>query len=255
MQRRKKGVLIFAVLAGLSAVPVGASESGSLAIGARLRTTGDHNPTCPAGTADNVECHVHSDNGLVAGLGAVSTSYFFRVDVRQPECIRVLGYPVTLTVAGKGSLDLAVNPVEGCLSAEAALSASQSFTIVGGSGLYTAARGTGTISRHLTNQPAAVVGTETFAGTLIVPGVDFDTTKPTLSGATSRRVHARRGATRARVRYRVTAFDDRDGSLPVTCRPPSGTTFRIGRTTVTCSAVDTSGNKATARFVVSVRRG
>jgi HYR domain len=59
----------------------------------------------------------------------------------------------------------------------------------------------------------------------------------------------------ARVRYRVSARDATDGPVPAVCLPRSGSVFRVGRTSVGCSAVDTSGNAATARFVVTVRRG
>jgi HYR domain len=251
-------VALASTAAAAAAMPVHRArgrESDVLKLRGAVRITGNHEPTCPAGTADGIECHLHTGVGLVPGLGRVTTSYSFRVNVAQSDCVRVLGYPVTLTVVGKGSIDLVVDPIAGCLSAEAVLSAPQGFTIVGGSGLYAEAHGNGTLSRALSSQPAAVVGTETFSGTLIVAGVEFDTTKPTFSGATSRTVRAPHRSTRARVRYRVTAVDDRDGRVPVTCRPASGARFRVGRTTVTCSAVDTSGNRATARFVVTVRRG
>lgn len=246
--------LALAVLASIS-TSAAAGESGTLALRGMLRITGDHDSTCAPGAADGIECHAHNGSGLVPGLGRVSTSYSFRVDVSQSGCVRVLGYPVTLTVAGKGSIDVVVDPIAECLSAEAVLSASQPFTVAGGSGLYANAHGAGTLSRALSSKPAAVVGTESFTGTLSVAGLDFDTTNPTLAGAKSRTVRAQRGATRARVRYRVTAADDRDGPVPVTCRPASGTRFRLGTTTVACSAADTSGNLATARFVVTVRRG
>jgi HYR domain len=169
--------------------------------------------------------------------------------------VRVLGYPATLTVTGKGSIDVMLDPVAACLSPEAVFSAPQTFAVVGGSDLYSGAGGGGTLSRALSYQPAAVAGTETFTRTLVVPGLAFDTTKPRLSGATPRTVRAPRGAGGVRVRYRVTAVDERDGAVPVACRPRSGARFRVGRTTVACSATDTSGNKATARFVVTVRRG
>ncbi len=231
-------------------------ETGSLALRAALRITGNHDPTCPPGTAASVACHQHMGSGLVPGLGTVTTSYSFRVDVGQTDCVRVLGYPATLTVAGKGSIDLVLAPIAACLSPDGVLSAAQTFTVVGGSGLYAGAHGDGTLSRRLYNLPAAVIGTETFTGTLVVAGLDFDTTKPTLSGAAPRTVRAPRGATRVRVRYhRVTAVDDRDGAVPVACRPRSGARFRVGRTAVVCSAVDMSGNRSMTRFVVTVRRG
>ncbi|MGW6204541.1 HYR domain-containing protein [Streptomyces sp. NPDC055089] len=56
----------------------------------------------------------------------------------------------------------------------------------------------------------------------------------------------------ARIRYRVTATDAQDGTLPVTCTPASGSFFPVGTTTVTCSATDAAGNTGTdtARFEV-----
>ena len=65
-------------------------------------------------------------------------------------------------------------------------------------------------------------GTETWTGTLEVPGLEFDVTRPTLTGATSKKVKAKKGAKSARVVFRVTAQDDRDGALPVSCAPRSG---------------------------------
>src|SRR5439155_20634739 len=52
-----------------------------------------------------------------------------------------------------------------------------------------------------------------------------------------------------------TATDDLDGSLPVTCTPPSGGMFPIGETIVTCSATDSSGHKVSVTFKVTVVDG
>jgi hypothetical protein len=49
-----------------------------------------------------------------------------------------------------------------------------------------------------------------------------------------------------------TATDDRDPAPVVDCEPPSGSTFAIGSTTVTCIAMDASGNTTTGSFVVAV---
>ena len=55
------------------------------------------------------------------------------------------------------------------------------------------------------------------------------------------------------VQYTVAAVDDTD-PLPTTdCTPASGSLFRIGDTTVTCTATDASQNSTTASFVVHVR--
>ncbi|MFN0153504.1 MAG: HYR domain-containing protein [Gaiella sp.] len=93
----------------------------------------------------------------------------------------------------------------------------------------------------------------TWTGTLTVPGLDFDVTPPTLAGATNKTVRAKKGAKSARVVVGVTAQDDRDGTLPVSCSARSGSRFRIGRTPVTCSSTDGSANTAKATFTVTVR--
>jgi hypothetical protein len=48
------------------------------------------------------------------------------------------------------------------------------------------------------------------------------------------------------------ASDTVDGPLPVSCLPASGSTFPLGVTTVTCTAVDSFGASAGASFTVSV---
>jgi hypothetical protein len=79
-------------------------------------------------------------------------------------------------------------------------------------------------------------------------------TAPTITGAKPKTVRVPRKAKRARVTYQLTATDDVDGSVPVSCRPPSGSRFKIGRTRVQCEAVDKSGNAATVGFTVTVAR-
>jgi hypothetical protein len=57
----------------------------------------------------------------------------------------------------------------------------------------------------------------------------------------------------ASVTYVATATDIVDPSVPVACQLPSGTTFPIGSSTVTCTATDDSGNSASGSFVVTVK--
>ena len=52
--------------------------------------------------------------------------------------------------------------------------------------------------------------------------------------------------------YVASATDLVDGSVPVTCAPASGSLFPLGKTTVTCSAADLSGNIGNDAFVVNV---
>lgn len=56
----------------------------------------------------------------------------------------------------------------------------------------------------------------------------------------------------ADVTYTQLAVDAVDGTVPVTCTPPSGSTFPLGRTTVQCSATDAHQNTANGSFYVNV---
>ena len=78
--------------------------------------------------------------------------------------------------------------------------------------------------------------------------------EPTIKGATNKLVRVGRSLKRVRVTYAVVAQDDVDGTFPATCLPKSRTWFKVGRTTVRCSARDTSGNESRATFVVTVKR-
>ncbi|WP_168734685.1 HYR domain-containing protein [Deinococcus sp. KSM4-11] len=55
------------------------------------------------------------------------------------------------------------------------------------------------------------------------------------------------------VNFTATANDAVSGPAPVTCTPPSGSTFNVGVNTVTCTAKDAAGNQATGTFTVTVR--
>jgi hypothetical protein len=54
------------------------------------------------------------------------------------------------------------------------------------------------------------------------------------------------------VTYTVTATDPDDGVFSFGCLPASGAVFPIGKTTVTCTAVDTQRNTSRASFTVTV---
>jgi len=77
-----------------------------------------------------------------------------------------------------------------------------------------------------------------------------DTTPPELKLPSDMTVQATSPG--AVVTFSVSASDLVDGSMPVTCTPASGSTFPLGTTTVTCSAIDKTGNKASASFKVTV---
>jgi hypothetical protein len=161
---------------------------------------------------------------------------------------------VRFVVGGKGELQIAVAERPDCLAPEAGRSVEQAFSITGGTGVYAGAEGSGRVTRALAPTDTGAAGVETWIGTLTVPGLDFDITRPTIVGAANRTVRAKRGTKRVRVVFRVTAADDRDGAVPTSCTPRSGSAFKIGRTRVSCSAVDSSANTASAAFTVTVRK-
>lgn len=79
-----------------------------------------------------------------------------------------------------------------------------------------------------------------------------DTQPPALKlpGDLTVEANTRGGAT---VTYAVSASDAVDGETPVRCTPASGTTFKVGTATVSCTARDAAGNVANGGFRVIVR--
>jgi HYR domain len=154
----------------------------------------------------------------------------------------------SLSAAGKGGITFTASAPDCQKQATSTLT----YAIAGGDGKYTGATGSGTLAIPSFTE-SSFTGLQTWAGTLDVPGLEFDTTPPVLRGAVSNTVKAKtkKGAV---VRYTVTASDAVDGSVPVVCKPRSGSRFKVGRTTVKCSAADTSGNVASATFKVTVKR-
>ena len=210
---------------------------------------------CPDGLPLSTACHSRTAQGEISGLGRASHTYMYNGDFTRcgPGDVVILGYTTTLRVAGKGEISVSVADAPCLLADIPALNATQSFTVTGGTGIYAGASGSGRIERAANFTGGGAAGKDTWIGTLVVPGLEFDVTPPTLSGATSKTVRAPRGAKRVRVTYKVTASDNADGQVPVTCKPRSGSRFPIGRTVVRCSGTDSSANTGSASFRVTVR--
>jgi hypothetical protein len=233
-------------------------DSGTLALRAVFSMRGQQ-ADCPAGTRDSVDCYSRVGRGIVRGLGTVSESYVYPIETKAESCragfFRILSYTARFTVAGKGEIEIAVPGSTECLSFDEVLRPTYPpFTIRGGTGAYADASGNGTLDHAVRlTAPGRAAGTDTWVGTLFVPGLEFDVNPPILKGIVSKTVRAPRGAKRVRVTYKVTAQDEIDGVVLVSCQPRSGSRFKIGRTLVTCSATDTSGNTRTARFRITVK--
>ena len=259
----KRALTIVAILAAASAAlfafaPATSADSASLQVSLQWRG-GD--AACPSGYPATTECHPHPGGpAAVRGLGFVSQSYSLAVDLAPAGCPdgtqKALAYPAQLNVKDRGKILLSVAASNTCAGfGVPLLSVAQSFTITGGTSVFAGASGSGIVTRsHVGCCPG--FGTDNWNGTITAPGFVVDLTPPTIKGAHNRVVHAPPTARRIRVRYRITALDAIDGALRPTCRPRSGSRFRVGRrTTVRCSVSDRSANLRRARFGVIVRRG
>ena len=243
---------------GSIGIDASAAPSGSLDLKAELMVVSSLGP-CPAGFPQSAVCAARTSNGRVRGLGSASASYTWALDTGPPTCAageaKVLGYPVTIDVAGKGALMISVAELGRCVAQEPSRNEPQSFTIVGGTGLYAGASGQGTVERLLAQTSGGAAGRETWTATMNVPALEFDVVAPVLTVTAPKPVRVSKTAKRARVRYRVAGLDAVDGVVPVVCRPRSGAWFPLGRSLVRCSATDASGNEAARSFGVVVRRG
>ena len=212
---------------------------------------------CPDGLPLSTACHSRTAQGAIPGLGMVTHTYMYNGDFTRcgPGDVVILGYTTSVRVVGKGEIGVSVADAPCLLADIDALNAAGSFTVTGGTGSYAGASGSGRIERAASFAPGGAAGTDTWIGTLVVPGLEFDLTPPVMSGAVNKSAKAKRGARNARVTYHVKAQDDRDGTVPVTCTPSSGSRLRIGRTKVTCDAVDTSANSSSTSFTITVKKG
>lgn len=251
----RRALLALLVLgAAIAAAPVAPARiAGTLSISHAVLSGSVNQVACPPGTDPTTACFQVKGSGLIPGLGAVSEQYLNFVEDPDSSCERWHSNPV-LTVRGKGDLDLSVRPPQDCVvPTTGALNATLVFTVTGGSGIYAGAAGQGTFE---TRGGPGTTGrnNDTLGGSVTVPGLVFDRTPPVFSGATSKTVFAGAQARSIHVRYTVTARDPGHGPVSVTCKPRSGSSFKLGRTKVTCSATDSSGNKATARFTIAVKQ-
>jgi HYR domain len=254
--------LVVAATAAAPAASEPQAAAGTLDVQARFDLI-SYGAACPGGVPpEATECRARTGDGFVRGLGNVSVSYTWPLEVGPPTCpaaadeynlarfAKPLATTGRLSVAGKGEITFTLAEGAQCVPLfEPPPYEPQEFTITGGTESFAAASGTGMVERSVGGGD----GTETWTGTLEVPGLEFDVTAPKLNGAGSKTVRARKGAKTARVTFKVMATDDVDGPVPVLCQPKSGSRFKLGRTTVGCEATDSTGNTATAGFTVTVR--
>ena len=254
-------ITLVGLLAGVGAhhaIAGAVADKGTFTLAAEVPV--NYPPTnCPAGTPPSVECFARKGIAKIRGLGEVTETYPYSLLEGPPagcgvDEVRVFPATVRLSVAGKGEIELRTGG-SGCLARvpPAPVRGEETFTVTGGSGKYLGASGAGTLV-HESTGPFDWNGRDTWTGTLVVPGLEFDLTAPVLRGARNKTVRLPRTKKRVRVRFPLSAQDAVDGARPVACRPRSGSWFRVGRTRVQCSAADTSSNESAATFTVTVKR-
>ena len=245
------GLALTSILLLLPAWASGAARRASDSFQIRAVISGSSSSDtvdCPPGTREPNECFLYQGEGVVSGLGTTTLRFTLVTKTPGAGCEVWSSPDLTLTVANRGRIDLVAS--DPTCQRDDSPSGSMVFTVTGGSGIYAGARGDGTLA---VNQIEGTTKARfAWDGTITVPGLRFDTTPPTLTGLTNRTVKAPRTAKRRLVTYTVTAADTVDGSVPAVCLPRSGSRFKLGRTTVACSATDTSGNVARGKFTVTV---
>jgi hypothetical protein len=259
--RQKLTIGLFAMSAALTiaASATGAQErsTGALELNALISSYYKFDRAyCPAGVSAPADCVRFTGEGTIRGLGAVTTTYTKVLPGVDPSCVVVQNNSAVITVSGKGTIE--VSRAGTVCTPPAPLTIGPfTFTVTGGTGAYEGASGTLSFRQSAGALDGACQcgsAQDTWAGTITVPGMEFDLIAPTFKGAVSKTVKAPKKAKSMRVRYTAKATDAVDGAVAAKCTPRSGSTFKVGRTKVTCSATDSSGNTAKAQFAITVKR-
>jgi HYR domain len=249
------GALVTALALAGSATSASDRESGTLRVNAKLAARWKFNDAhCPPRSPVNIACARFVGTGPIPGLGLAKSNYV-KTLVNSNGCSVKHFNRAVIAVVGKGTLTLSRRG-KACGPTAPARTGPLKYTVSAGTGAYARAAGTLVFrsSVHMPDFTCGPCGTgeDTWRGTLTVPGLEFDITAPVIEGATPMTVTAPQSAMGMNVDYAVTATDAIDGQVAATCTPKPGTFFGRGKTTVTCSALDSSGNTGRAEFTVTV---
>lgn len=245
---------------GRGVASIRATGTNTLQISNAPFTAQTASSSCPGGSPVTDVCFQRTGTAKIPGLGVVTETDPIITASDTLACIPFSAGPVAFTVAGKqGALD---GSVEFPASCNVAPGTSGTLTITGGSGIFVNASGNGTFQpvksdggddSFIDDDDIGESNSDTLSLNLTAPNTTFDVTPPVISGAGSKTVRVPKKSKFARVKFRVTAQDAVDGPVPTACHPKSGSRFKIGLTKVKCSATDSSANRATARFTVTVK--
>ena len=257
---------LIAALVAASALPVGASATedrsqGTLQVNSTLRSAYRLGAQyCPPGSpSTTTECVQFSGRAGIPGLGQATVSYIKAFDETICPGQVVQQKTSLIDVAGKGQIKIAMeyprcaNPAPSSVVIQG--------TIAEGTGAFAGASGSLQIASSVHAATCGTGGcsgaaTDTWTGSITVPGLEFDLTPPVFQPVATKVVRAPRTAKTIRVRYAPKAQDAVDGLVRAKCKPASGSRFKVGRTTrVTCTAEDTSANVAApVSFKVTVKK-
>jgi hypothetical protein len=255
--KSKLALVIGAISATLVAAAFGAGVTQTFTTQGAWRSTWSAGCSIPTPPGSNQQvCFSHTAVLVMPVLGPVSVSFLVTQNYYQP-CSHLAVSGGVLTTRDRGSLRFTgTKPDCAGSTNDTFLKGRVPLTITDGDGDLAGASGQGTLTLggYLAVTGSSGRGTGDLSLAVSAPNGRFDITPPTLSGAIPKTVKANKGARRVRVTYRVTAQDAVDGPIPVVCTPRSGSFFRVGRTMVTCSSKDKSGNMATAHFTITVTR-
>jgi hypothetical protein len=204
---------------------------------------GDLTPTCSPVSGSNfspgattVTCSVTDSHG---NTGSASFTVTVNVVDTTPP---VLSLPSDITTTSESSggkvvtySASATDNVDGSITPSCAPASGSTFPIGTTTVSCTATDSHGNSSTGTFNVEVDLV--DTTAPVLTVPA-DFTVTTGSSGGVA--------------VTYSATATDNIDGSIAPSCSPPSGATFPLGATTVSCTATDAHSNTAQATFTVTV---
>lgn len=247
--RRLGSIAIFVtavMLVGSAAAPGSVREGPTLVFDVSI-VSKFVETTCPPGLSKGTECFRYNAGKIVSGLGRTSLAWNETIN-RTGSC----GIWKILDgswITPKGTIPFS-GTSEGCPSVNEGTGATVQIMFAPGS---SGASGTATAKFGQAHISAIKTEPVRWGGTLAIPNVTFDTTPPEIAHVANKVVKMDRGH-RGRAFYKVAARDAIDGLLKTKCRPRSGSFFPIGRTRVTCSATDTSGNAASTSFLVIIKR-
>ena len=109
--------------------------------------------SCLSGYTPTTECNLRSTSQVaVPGLGFVSQTYVAPIETAPASCpsgeYQISAYPAQLDVRGRGTISLSVAASSQCARPPTdILNVSQTFQIVGGTGVFAGASGSGVVSR------------------------------------------------------------------------------------------------------------